>query len=171
MAELRSAIAGASDSLQELEASDLGISLSDLGLEGDSLTDLVIFAVSDPFQLVLAGSGPVTDSDRIWLESELAADSLLEQLTQGIGRQLGGEIHGSGALPAPDVGDASLGVYLEMFVDEIPLRVEMIMFRRGDLFGAVYSYSDPETQPTVTIEELAAALDKKMIDVIGAREP
>ena len=171
VAELRSAIAGASDSLQELEASDLGISLSDLGLEGDSLTDLVIFAVSDPFQLVLAGSGPVTDSDRIWLESELAADSLLEQLTQGIGRQLGGEIHGSGALPAPDVGDASLGVYLEMFVDEIPLRVEMIMFRRGDLFGAVYSYSDPETQPTVTIEELAAALDKKMIDVIGAREP
>ena len=45
------------------------------------------------------------------------------------------------------------------------------MFRRGDLFGAVYSYSDPETQPTVTIEELAAALDKKMIDDIGAREP
>ena len=170
-AELRSAIAGVSDSLQELEASDLGISLADLGLEGESITDLVVFAVSDPFQLVLAGSGPVTDSDRIWLESELAADSLLEQLTQGIGRQLGGEIHDSGALPAPDVGDASLGVYMEMSVDGIPLRVEMIMFRRGDLFGAVYSYSDPETQPTVTIEELAAALDKKMIDDIGAREP
>ena len=51
-AELRSAIAGVSDSLQELEASDLGISLADLGLEGESITDLVVFAVSDPFQLV-----------------------------------------------------------------------------------------------------------------------
>ncbi len=65
------------------------------------------------------------------------------------------------------VGDNSFGAYLDIGGEAGPLRVELIKFRRGNLFGSVYSFAGIE--PLVSVEELARMLDAKMQEVISAR--
>ena len=176
LAELKSAFADLPDFLQELDPAVAGVSEETLGFERWFVTDLAVFGAMDPFQLIVAASGALTDAEARELDSQLASARVLAEVTQAFGGEQGehpqgAELQDSGALQVQNVGEKSVGAYWDISVEGIRIRTEVIMFRRGELFGVVYSYYDLDRGTVVPVQELAGMLDAKMIDVIEARQP
>ena len=171
--KLKSAFAGLPDSLQEHDPSDLGFSTHNISVRLHA-SDLVAYYGEEPFQTVVAASGELAESDRRSLDSDFSSGTLLEEITQGF---IGGADHArldlelldNGVLDSSTVGTSSFGVYLEVNFEGVEGIIEVIMFRRGDLFGFVYSYRHRDNPPIVSIEELGKMLDAKMIEVISER--
>lgn len=171
--ELRSAFSGLPDSLQEHDPSEFGYSIHNISARPHA-SNLVVYNSEEPFQRVVVASGELSGHDRRRLDSDFSSGTLLEEIIQGfIGAadqaQQDFEVLDNGVLDSSAVGTSSFGVYLEVNFEGLEGLIEVIMFRRGDLFGFVYSYSDPGTPPIVPVEELAKMLDAKMIEVILER--
>ena len=169
LAELKSAFADLPDSFQELDPERADISIESLGLK-DFATSLVLFNNTEPVQpvqIVIAASGELTDLLSIALDSVWSPDTVLDEIVQA---QIS-EVLDSGKLQTVTVGDNSFGVYLETASERGPQRMELIMYRRGNLFGAIYSYTVAGTEPVVSVEELAMMLDTKMVDFLRTRDP
>lgn len=172
--KLKSAFAGLPDSLQVHDPADLGFSTHNISVR-DHASDLVAYYGEEPFQMVVAASGELTESDRRSLDSDFSSGILLEEITQGF---VGGadqvqqdfELLDNGVLDSSTVGTSSFGVYLEVNFEGVEGRIEVIMFRRENLFGMVYSYRHRGNPSIVSIDELGKMLDAKMIEVISARE-
>ena len=172
LAELRSAFLWLPASFEEADPSYLELAIEDMGLE-DYFSDSVIFINAEPFEMIMAASGQVGELAAKALDLEMsstALDDLAKGFLSGVNAdQESVEIHESGLLDSSTVGVSSFGAYVDFTIEDIRLRMEFIMFRRGDLAGVVYSYSPPGTQPIVPIEKAATMLDEKMSDVILAR--
>ena len=173
ISELRAAFAELPDAFQEIDPSVWGYSIHNISVR-DHLSNLVLYYNDEPFQLVLAGSGDLTDLERINLDSDFASGTLLDEIVREYldaadENQQSLEILDSGVLQSSTVGAASFGVYLEVTFEGAQQRIELIMFRRGNLFGIVYSHSLPDAEPVVSIEQLARMLDAKIKEVILAR--
>ena len=166
LAELKSAFADLPDSFQELDPESTGISIESLGLK-DVASSLVVFTNTEPVQVIIAASGELTDLLSIALDSVWSPDTVLDEIVQA---QIS-EVLDSGKLQTVTVGDNSFGVYLETASERGPQRMELIMYRRGNLFGAIYSYTVAGTEPVVSVEELAMMLDTKMVDFLRTRDP
>ena len=172
-AELRSAFAGLPASFEGVEPADLELSIEALGLEY-YFRDLAVFLNADPFEMIMAASGQISEPERKALDLEMSSDTILDDVVQGFlstesAGQEGVELHESGLLDSSTVGANSFGAYLEFTTEGTRLRVELIMFRRGNLVGVVYSYSLPGTQPSVSVQRAATMLDAKMSDIILER--
>ena len=173
LVELRSAFAGLPDSLQEYDPADLGFSIQNISVRPHA-SNLVVYNSEEPFHTVVAASGELSDLDRRSLDSDFSSGTLLEEITQGfIGgadhAQLDLELLDNGVLDSSTVGTSSFGVYLEVNFEGVEGIIEVIMFRRGDLFGFVYSYRHRGNPPIVSIDELGKMLDARMIEVILER--
>ena len=166
LAELRSGFSELPDSFAELDPAGFGISIEGLGLK-DLASDLAVFANNEPLQIIFVASGELPDLVSIAVDSVWSSDTLLDEIVQGETS----EVLDSGKLQSSTVGDSSFGVFLETAAEGVPQRMEMIMFRRGNLFGGIFSYTLAGTEPVVSVEELARMLDAQMIDFLGAREP
>ncbi len=176
LAELKSAFADLPDFLPELDPAVAGVSIETLGFERRFVTDLAVFGTLDPFQLILGASGALTDAEARDLDSQLASARVLADVAQAFGGEEGEHPQGavlqdSGALQVQNVGEKSVGAYWDISVEGIRIRTEVIMFRRGDLFGVVYSYYDLDRGTVVPVQELASALDRKMIEFMKTKEP
>ena len=171
--KLKSAFAGLPDSLQEHDPSDLGFSTHNISVPPHA-SDIVAYYGEEPFQTVVAASGELTESDRRSLDSDFSSGILLEEITQGF---VGGanqvqqdfELLDNGVLDSSTVGTSSFGVYLEVNFEGVEGIIEVIVFRRADLFGFVYSYRHRGNPPIVSIDELGKMLDAKMLEVILER--
>ena len=166
LADLKSAFADLPDSFQELDPESAGISIEGLGLK-DLASSLVLFTNTERVQVVIAASGELTDLLRIAIDSVWSSDTILDEIV----RQQISEVLDSGKLQTSTVGDNSYGVYLETASELGPQRMEMIIYRRGNLFGGIFSYTVAGTEPIVSVEELAMMLDTKMIEFMKAKEP
>lgn len=164
--ELRSAFTGLPDSFEELDPATEGLSAS--GLDVDYLTDAVAYASSEPFQLIWAISGELTDLERIAFDSGLSSPAYLDDFRQGvfsIGRQ-GDRVTGDGTLRLPDIGDKSAGVWVGLVSDGVALRMEIAIFRRGNTAAFVYSYVRPGAVPSTTIADAARMLDEAIANAL-----
>ena len=175
LAELKSAFADLPDFLQELDPAVAGVSIETLGFERWFVTDLAVFGALDPFQLIVGASGALTDAEARELDSQLASARVLADVALAFGGEegehpQGAELQDSGALQVQNVGEKSVGAYWDISVEGIRIRTEVIMFRRGDLFGVVYSYYDLDRGTVVPVEELAGMIDAKMIGFIEAKQ-
>ena len=175
LAELKSAFADLPDFLPELDPAVAGVSIETLGFERRFVTDLAVFGALDPFQLILGASGALTDAEARDLDSQLASARVLADVAQAFGGEegehpQGAELQDSGALQVQNVGEKSVGAYWDISVEGIRIRTEVIMFRRGELFGVVYSYYDLDRGSVVPVQELAGMIDAKMIGFIEAKQ-
>ena len=173
LAELRLAFAGLPASFEEVEPAELELSIEALGLEY-YFNDLAVFLNADPFEMIMAAGGQVGEPERRALDLEMSSDMILDDVVQGFlsaegAGEDGVELHESGLLDSSTVGAKSFGAYLEFTTEGTWLRVELIMFRRGNLVGVVYSYSLSGTQPSVSVQGAARMLDAQMSDFILAR--
>ena len=173
LAELRSAFAGLPASFEEVEPADLELSIESVGLEY-YFNDLAVFLNADPFEMIMAASGQISEPERRALDLQISSDTILDDVVQGFlsalrAGQDGVELHESGLLDSSTVGAKSFGAYVELTAEGIRLRGKLIMFRRGNLVAVVYSYNLPGTQPSVSVQEAASMLDAKMSDIILER--
>ena len=157
--ELRASFDPLPNSFEELDPASEGLSASELDV--GSLTDAVTFASSQPFQLILAYSGQLSDLERIALDAELESPDYANEFRQGI---LSGDWQGvqslrSGTLELRNIGDKSVGVWAEVISEGVLLRIEAAVFRRGSIAAVVYSYFRPSDSPSATIQEAARLLD------------
>ena len=173
LAQLRSAFDGLPTSFEEAEPADLQLSIEALGLEY-YFRELVLFLIADPFEMIMAASGQIADIERTALDKEMSSATILDDVVQGFlstvdADQASVELHESGLLESPTVGASSFGAYFDATFEGTRLRVEFIMFRRGNFVGIVYSYSPHNIPPIVSVEEATRMLDAKISDIILAR--
>ncbi len=164
--ELRSAFTGLPDSFEELDPATEGLSAS--GLDVDYLTDAVAYASSEPFQLIWALSGELTDLERIAFDSGLSSPAYLDEFRRSVfsvGRQ-GDRLTGGGTLQLPDIGDKSVGVWVGLVSDGVALRMEIAIFRRGNTAAFVYSYVRPGAVPSTTTADAARMLDDAIANAL-----
>ena len=170
IAELRSAFAELPESYEEVDPSDLYLSIEAIGL-GDFFDSFALFSNAEQVEFLMAASGSGIDGEAF--DSEVSDEGLLDSVIQGFmigaGEQEGIEFHESRLLNLPIVGDSSFGATTVFATEGIRLRAEFLMFRREDLVGAVYLYTIPDAVPAISIESAARMLDAKMADVIASR--
>ncbi len=176
--EIRDAFAGLPDSFEEIYPSGSGRSIADLGLEG-YFGDMVVFLSANPFQIIIAGTGELGDLGRFNLDSNVSSAKLLEEIVRrfveaAIEGEQSVEVYDSGVAQPAGVGEVSFGAFLDAGLNEggeevMRLRVELVMFQGGNLFGGVISYVDSGAQPAVPVEQLARMLDSKMNEIKSAR--
>ena len=167
--ELRSAFASLRGSFEIFHPPGIDLSIGELGL-GDYLNDAVILSHQPTAQFVIAASGKITDAERVRLDSLLSSDRLLDDLTLGPNSVPSGrEVYVRGILESLTVGEKSFAVHMEFTIAGTRVRKEMVLFRRGNLYGVIYSTTPTGRQPAVSTEQLARLLDAKMIEVQLAR--
>lgn len=66
-----------------------------------------------------------------------------------------------------DIGESRAGVTVAMSIEGVPMRMDMIMFRRGYIGAYVYTMYINGESPQITIQELATKLDAHAQDAIG----
>ncbi len=137
---------------------------------GDYLSDAVILIHQPTGQFIIATSGEITDAERLELDSLLSSDRLLDDLTIGPNSAPSGrEVYARGILESLTVGEKSFAVHMEFTIAGTRVRQEIVLFRRVNLYGLIYSTTPKGGQPAVSTEQLARLLDAKMIEVQSAR--
>ena len=156
-------------SFEGLDPDAEGMTLADFGLE-DYFDNLVAYASAEPFQLIMASTGELSDLERISLEYELSnIDVFMNEVARGALLELdnadpGTGIDDFGLLNLHQVGDISAAMWIDMEFDEIHLRAEMVMFLRNSQVGMVWIYYFPETYLSVSLDDIARAIDDAMTD-------
>jgi len=98
------------------------------------------------------------------LDTELGdIDYLIEAFLLGLSAS---EVLEQGAIPGPEVGDTSAGLAIVANLEDIPVRMDMVVFRR-DVIGAfaLIMYLDGDV-PVIPIAEVAGKLDERIIDLL-----
>ena len=156
-------------SFEELDPSTEGISVADLGLE-DLVGELVAYASPDPFQLILAATKELSELERIALEYELSdPDAFLNDVFTGAfmesmrsdGDVTVGDLE---SLDMGQIGDGSIGVWLDLVTEGGELRVEVAVLMRDRYLGMVYLFYLPTTEPSAYIKDIASAIDQAIVE-------
>ncbi len=167
--ELRSAFDSLRESFEIFHPPGIDLSIGELGV-GGYRSDAVILIHQPTGQFIIASSGEITDAERVELDSLLSSDLLLDDLTLGPNSLPSGrEVYSRGILDSLTVGEKSFAVHMEFTIAGTRVRVEMVLFRRGNLYGVINSMTPTGRQPAVSTEHLARLLDGKMIEVQSAR--
>ena len=163
LAELKAAFNSLPSSFEQLDLEDVNLSIDDLGFE-DHVDHLIVYFSSSPLQLIMAGVGKLTDVERTALESLISSPQLLLTAFQIQASIDSSYISIPRILHIRQTGDGVIAVQVDMITDGIEFRADMIIFRRGDIIGLIYSYVHPKhANPSVSSEELARYLDRAII--------
>ncbi len=154
-------------SFEGLDPDAEDMSITALGLE-DYFSNLVLYASIEPFQMIMAATGELSDLERIATEYQLSnTDVFINEVAKGALLELDSAdpdtgIDDFGLLDLRQVGNASAGIWMDMSFDGISIRAEMIMFLRNNQAGMVWIYYFPETYASVSLGDVAEAIDVAM---------
>ena len=166
--ELRSALYSLPASFEEIDPETEGLSAADLGLQ-DLFRDSAAFANSNPYQVLLAFSGKLTDLERISLDSDLSSPGVfLKDLRLGL-QSSEGEVGSSGLLSTQSIGHRSAGAWFDLIYEDETIRADIIMFTRENIAGLIYSYSLPGSSTLVSSVEAASMLDSAIAAYLSAQ--
>ena len=65
-----------------------------------------------------------------------------------------------------DIGDASAGLTVVVDVEGIPMRMDMVIFRRDKVVAFVSTFYIDGDSPIITVEDVAVKLDERIIGVL-----
>ncbi len=156
-------------SFEELDPDAEDLTITDLKLD-DYFSHLVAYASAEPFQMIMASTGELSDLERISIQYELSnIEVFLDEARKSALSEVqvtdpDADIDDYGLLNLRQVGDVSGALWMNMTFDEISLRAEMIMFLRDNHVGMVYIYYFPETYTSVSLGDVAEAIDDAMAD-------
>ena len=155
-------------SFERLDPEAEDMSIIALGLE-DYFSNLALYASIEPFQMIMAATGELSDLERIATEYELSnTDVFMNEVAKGALLELDNAdldtgIDDFGLLDLRQVGDISASIWIDISFDGIGgIRAETIMFLRDNHVGMVWIYYFPETYPSVSLDEVARAIDVAM---------
>jgi len=136
-------------------------------LSGDDLTVVSVFAFMEyaRFEFVMGFTTLLeTRLDQESFDAELGdTDYLIEAFVLGLGASA---VLEQGVIPGLEVGDTSAGLTVVANLEEIPMRMDMVVFRR-DVIGAfvLIMYLDGDV-PIIPVAEVAGKLDERIIDLL-----
>ncbi len=162
--ELRAAFGGLPASFEELNPDEEGLSIVETGLGNWVITDAALFASSEPFQMIYAASGNLTNLERIGLDAELGEPQVFLD-----GFRQDPEYDDSRLLDMPTIGDRSVGVRTVLTLDGVQTRMDAIIFRRGNVAVVVYFYHWPDSVPSVSSEGAARMVDTAIASYLAGR--
>ena len=168
VSELRTALDSLPASFEEIDPETEGLSAADLGLQ-DLFRDNAAFANSNPYQVLLAFSGKITDLEKISLDSDLSSPGVfLNDLRLGL-QASEGEVGSSGLLSTQSIGHRSAGAWFDLIDEDGTIRADIIMFRRENIVCLIYSYSLPGSSTLVSSVEAASMLDSAIAAYLSAQ--
>ena len=137
LSELRSAFRGLPASFEEEDSTEIEIEFKELGL-GDYFSDVVVFLSEYPFGMIMAASGQISDYRLTYFDNDISSTKISDMVQEFLrGVDVSGadvELHEIGALPSLTAGDRSLGAFADFTAEGARLRMEYIVFRRGNLY-------------------------------------
>ena len=156
-------------SFERLDPDAEGMTFTDFGFE-DYFSNLVLYASIEPFQIIMAATGELSDLERMATEYQLSnTDVFMNEVAKGAlleaqNTELDADIDDFGLLDLRQVGDISAGIWMDMSFDGIGIRSEAIMFLRNNQAGMVWINYLPETYPSVSLDDVARAIDDAVTD-------
>ncbi len=150
-------------SFEQLDPKAEGLTIDDFGIE-DFDRNLVAYASADPFHLIMASTKELSDLDRIALEHELLdLHAFKGAFEEPIKDDPDASINDFGLLSMGRIGDSAIGAFVDLF-DEGEVRAELAMFIRDNYVVLLAILYFPATEPSVSVEDVARAIDVAMID-------
>lgn len=148
------------------------VSLEDFGLtrealSGDDLTveSVFVFMEYARFEFVMGFTTLLeTRLDQASFDAELGdTDYLIDAFVLGLGAS---EVLEQGEIPGLAVGDTSAGLTVVADLEGIPMRMDIVVFRR-DVIGAfvLIMYLDGDV-PVIPITEVAGKLDDRIVEIL-----
>ena len=151
-------------SFEELDLEDAGISSFE-----EPFTQFVGYMSFDPFQLVMASAGKLNDLDRAELEQMLSdpdtlfGDATRSSFLEGFSSAMGVDIDETGLLTLRQVGDRSIGIWIEDDSGIGKMRMEMVFFLQDIHVGLAATIYSPTTEPSVSVEDIAGAIVQAIV--------
>lgn len=156
--ELRTALSSLPASFEEVDPASEGLSATQLGLD-DLIQFSAAFANADPYQVVLGFTGELTDLETIVVDASLSSPGVfLAETREGIVSSQA-QVGRSGTLATQSIGHKSAGAWFDIVYADGTLRADIVMFRRENIVGLIYSYSLPGTSTLVSSVEAASLID------------
>ncbi len=164
VSEIRTALESLPDYLVEIDPSEVEIFISEVGLP-PYFSDVLVLVSEDTFELIQVYTGELTDYQRAQFNADLSSPgTFIDDFAQGMLQELleNSQLHESGFLHIQDVGDKSIAVFAEMTIEGVQLRMDVIMFMKGNIVVMVAVMHQSDTVPTVSVEEVARLLDAEI---------
>ena len=151
-------------SFEEIDLEDEGMSYD------DTFTSSLGYISLEPFQMVLASTGELSYSERVELEQMLSdPDAILgdmgrSALLEGFTSSAGVDGDEMGLLPMRQVGDWSLGFWVEDDSEIGRIRMDAVIFIRDFYVGIAATIYSPTADPSVSAEDIASTIDRTMLE-------
>jgi hypothetical protein len=128
------------------------------------------FIEREQFELVMGFTGLLLSKyERSDFDQQLDyPDYLLDSIVKGIGAA---DVLEQKTLPGLEgVGDTSAGVTLAVVQEGVPMRVDVVMFRRGMVGAVAYVLYADGAVPVVPLSDIARTLDVRIVDALPSTE-
>ncbi|MEP0869247.1 hypothetical protein NDA01_05495 [Trichocoleus desertorum AS-A10] len=152
------------------ELAELSQSLSAGGYETESL---FAFQEAEHFEYIIGFTTPLsTPEAQAAFDSELRQAGFLEQFAQGFQQGAAGiKISNKGALKNLDgIGNAIAGFGFTSNIQTIPMRIELVVFRRNQIGAFLWIMYLDGDKPVISVDQVAQKLDSRVLDAAKATQ-
>jgi hypothetical protein len=148
--------------LPDSELAELSQSLA----AGDYQTEsLFAFQEAEHFEYIIGFTTRLaTTSEQAAFDAELRQASFLEEFAKGFQQGAAGiKISDKGALPnLKGIGDAIAGLGFTSNIQSIPMRIELVTFRRGPIGAFLWIMYLDGDKPVISVDQVAQKLDSRL---------
>lgn len=145
---------------EEFSLADMGVTLDDFSEEELQPEEVFIFINSEDFQMVFGFNFLLTNKlDRATFDVGISQpDAALPALINGIGSE---DVRDEELLEGfEDVGEKQIGMTMVTDLEDLPMQVDVLMFRRDVVGAMVMSMVLEGESPNITLHELGLKLDQ-----------
>jgi hypothetical protein len=167
--------------LQDLPTGFQPLSGPDLGEFSQSLSDgdyqpesLFAFQEDEHFQYIMGFTTLLaTPEAQAAFDAELRQTNFLEEFAQGFQQgSVGIEISKTGALKNLEgIGDAIAGLGFTSNIQSIPIRIELVVFRRNQVGAFLWTMYLDGDKPVISVDQVAQKLDSRVLEAAKAAQP
>ncbi|RME89295.1 MAG: hypothetical protein D6770_04980 [Anaerolineae bacterium] len=149
---------------EEVPPEELGLSPEELSSENFTVENVFAFLNPKTVEIILGfNSLLLTTTERLGFDVAINnPDLFMTGFVQGFGPvESQEELTGF-----DDIGETALATSVSAKMESVPMKIEMVLFRRENV-GAFIAYLYPEgTQTTVTLHDLATTLDARITQML-----
>nr|WP_290227333.1 hypothetical protein [Trichocoleus desertorum] len=167
--------------LQDLPTEFQPLSGPDLAEFSQSLSDgdykpesLFVFQEDEHFQYIMGFTTLLaTPEAQAAFDTELRQANFLEEFAQGFQQgSVGIEISKTGALKNLEgIGDAIAGLGFTSNIQSIPIRIELVVFRRNQVGAFLWIMYLDDDKPVISVDQVAQKLDSRVLEAAKATQP
>jgi hypothetical protein len=151
---------------EELSPEELGMSTAEFASEGFQPEEVFVFINSQNFQMVFGFNFLLDDTlDRVSFDLGVSQpDVTLPAFVEGMGTENVSDQKVFDDIE--DIGEKQIGMTMVATMEDIPMQVDVVMFRRDIIGGMVISMALEGQTPSTSIHELGRKLDQRIQETL-----